>query len=45
MLAEATIVGEATMFTGMGLRCGYVLIPDLQRLGPTIFQSQHRIHE
>ena len=33
MLAEATIVGEATLFTWMGQRCGNGLIRDRQRLG------------
>ena len=42
MLGESTIVGEATMITWPGQRCGYGLIPDRQRLRPTIFQPQHR---
>ena len=37
MLDESTTVGDATMFTWMGQRCGYGLIPN-PSLRSTIFQ-------
>ena len=33
------------MFTWIGQRCGYGLIPDRQSLSSTIFQPQHRIQK